>query len=91
MTKKKISREELKKKQTKTLKIMKLNRQIDSDCLRDLITQKLKWAIAEKEKGLEAIKSYKSKIFELEKAVLRLEGIELFINDLLKPIEKKDK
>lgn len=89
MRKKRISRKKLKKKQEKTIKKMKLNRQIDSNCLRDLITKKLQWATTEKEKGLEAIKNHKSKIEELNKAVLRLEGIELFIKDLL--IENEEK
>jgi len=91
MTKKRISRKELKTKQQKTIIKMKENRQIDSNMLRDLITQKRKWAQSEKEKGLEMIKTYKTKIAELEKSVLRLEGIEIFIKDLLSPKEVSKK
>lgn len=91
MAEKKQTRKELlKKKQTKTLKTMKKNREIDSKCLRDLIDKKLKWVVTEKQKGLDTIKNYNGKIQELQKAVLRLEGIELFIKDLLSPRAKKE-
>ena len=76
-------------KMEKTLENMDRIRNIDSSRLRDLITLKEKWAKAEKEKGLEAIKNHEFKIEELNKAVLRLEGIELFIKDLLSEKDEK--
>lgn len=84
--KKKISRKDLKKKQEKTLEKMKKTRAIDSNMLRDLITNKLEWAETEREKGLDKIKRLKAEVTDSEKAVLRLEGVIVFINDLLRPI-----
>jgi len=71
------------KKQKKTLKTMKLNRQIDSDNLREIIRQKLVWAQQEKLKGLKQIETTKIQ-------VERLNGIILFVKDLLEPEEKKN-
>ncbi len=73
-----------KAKMEKTLKRMEKTRQIDSDNLRDLIKQKLNWAIQEKVKGLKQINNLKIQ-------VARLEGIIFFINDLIKPSEKEKK
>jgi len=72
------------KKQKATLKRMKKNRQIDSNNLRNLIEQKQKWAVAERVKGLRQIEALKAQ-------VLKLEGIILFIKDLLEPEEKENK
>lgn len=69
-------------KKEETLKRMKKVRQLDSNNLRTLIEQKLKWALVEKNKGLKLIAETKIQ-------VERLNGILLFINDLLKPPEKK--
>ena len=70
-----------KKRAEKTLKRMKKTRQIDSNNLRLIIQQKLKWAEIEKEKGLKIIK-------ENQKAIMQLDGIILFIKDLLEPEDK---
>jgi len=69
-----------KKRAEKTLKRMKKTRQIDSNNLRLIIQQKLKWAEIEKEKGLKIIK-------ENQRAITQLDGIILFIKDLLEPEE----
>jgi len=97
MTKrKKLTKKELKEKQAKTLSNMKKNREIDSNCLRDLITKKLKWSETEKEKGLETIKVYQDKIKNFQnqieivkKQILRIEGMQIFIKQLLKEKEEK--
>ena len=65
-----------KKRAEKTLKRMKKTRQIDSDNLRAIIQQKLKWAEIEKQKGLKIIQ-------ENQKVIMKLDGIILFIKDLL--------
>lgn len=70
------------KKQKETLKVMKKNRQIDSDSLRNIIEQKQKWAFTEKNKGLKNME-------ELKIQIERLNGILLFIQDLLQPKEEK--
>jgi len=89
MARKKITKEEIKEKKEKTLETMKKTRVIDSNCLRDLITDKLKWAKEEKEKGLNAIKSYQAKIDELKIQIHRLDGVIIFVNNLLAPKEEK--
>ena len=89
MARKKITKEEIKEKKEKTLETMKNNRMVDSNCLRDLITDKLKWAKEEKEKGLNAIKSYQAKIDELKIQIHRLDGVIIFVNNLLAPKEEK--
>lgn len=71
------------KKQKKTLETMKLNRQIDSNQLREVIKQKLIWAQQEKLKGLKHLEATKIQ-------VERLNGIILFVKDLLEPEEKKN-
>ena len=78
-------KKKLSKKQEKTIVKMKSNRQIDSKNLRDIIIGKLEWAKAEKAKGEKAIK-------QIQFQVTKLEGIIMFINDLLLPpmkIKKK--
>lgn len=70
------------KKQKKTLKTMKLNRQIDSNNLREVIRQKLIWAQNEKKKGLQQVETLKIQIE-------RLNGIILFVKDLLEPEKEK--
>lgn len=71
------------KEQKRVLKTMKKTRQIDSQVLRDLIQTKLKWAIIERKKGLNQIENIKIQINKLE-------GIILFIQDLLE-IKKRGK
>lgn len=72
------------KRQKRTLKVMKKNRQLDSDNLRNLIEQKRKWTLAERTKGLNSIENLKIQ-------VERLNGILLFIKDLIQPIEEEKK
>lgn len=72
------------KKKERTLRRMQKTRQIDSDNLRVLIEQKMKWALAEKNKGLKLVK-------QTEIQIERLNGILLFINDLLQPKENINK
>jgi len=70
-------------KMKKTLNAMSKNRDEDNRILRDVINAKLKWAIAEKEKGTNAIA-------RLEKQVIKLEGIILGYEDVLKPPQIED-
>jgi len=74
----------LTKKQKKTIADMKLRSQIDSKNLRQLILAKKKWTILEIKRGIQAKQ-------EIQKTLLKLEGILAFINDLTEPIEKKVK
>ena len=77
---KKNKKEELKKKQKVTLAKMKANRQLDSDNLREIIKSKLEWARAEKLRGESAIK-------QMQIQIARLDGIIMFIKDLMLPAE----
>lgn len=74
----------VKDKMEGTLARMKKVRKTDSENLRNIIEQKLKWAISEKKKG--DIQKKK-----LENSILRLEGIIIFCNDILNPNIKKGK
>jgi hypothetical protein len=74
----------LNEKQKKTLKKMKLQRQLDSNNLRQLIIEKKKWTINEIRRGQQQIQA-------IQKTLYNLEGILLFINDLIEPIEKEEK
>jgi len=67
-----------KKKMKKTLKRMEKTRKLDSDRLRKLIVAKLEWAKTERKNKLNKIK-------EIQRQLHRVEGILLFINDLLQP------
>ena len=78
----KVRKNKLKKKQKETISRMKETRQLDNANLRSLIEAKLKWAIIEKEKGIKQIENLKIQ-------TARVEGIILFIKDLLNPVEKK--
>ena len=73
-----------KKKQEESLNRRKIRKQkrlqIDSDNLRLVIQQKLKWAEIEREKGYKIIA-------ENKKIITQLDGIILFIKDLLEPEE----
>jgi len=84
MAKRKVTKKKILKVQKDTIKKMKETRQIDSKVLRDLIEQKLKWAIVERNKGLALIR-------QTQVEVTKLEGIVLFIKDLLDPIKKEEK
>ena len=80
----KRTKKKLNKAQENTLKKMKLQRQIDSNVLRDVIEQKLKWAKNEHLKGLNLIR-------QTQVEVTKLEGILIFIQDLLTPINEEGK
>ena len=78
MRKRKIS-----KRQKNTIKKMKKIRQVDNANLRSLIEGKLKWVNAEITKGRK-----QTEIIKIQ--IIRLEGIKLFIEDLLQPpLEEK--
>ncbi len=74
----------LNKKQKKTLETMKKNRQLDSNNLREVIRQKAEWVNKEIKKADKVIEDTKAQ-------KLRLQGVILFINDLLEPpLEEKE-
>jgi len=79
-----MARKKISKKQEEIQKRMKKTRQIDSVNLRLIIEAKLKWVNTEIIKGKKQIETIKTQI-------TRLEGIQLFINDLLLPPIKKEK
>jgi len=70
-----------KQKMQETLKNMDKVREEDNSNLRDLIKQKLAWAMTEKEKGIAQMR-------KLEKQIYKLEGIILFIQDILSDKKK---
>ena len=72
-----------KKKMESTLARMQETRENDSKNLRLVIEAKLKWAIAEKEKGINAIKN-------VQNQVIRLQGAITVLKELLNPIENKE-
>lgn len=78
-----------KKKMDKTLEAMGKNRDKDSRILRDVIIEKLKWAIEETEKGNKAVNAHQEAIEKLKKQLLKLEGIILAYKEVLKPPEEK--
>lgn len=84
MTKKKMT-----EKQEATLGRMKETREIDSVNLRETIKAKLDWAKAEKRKGEGQMKTLLTQMETLKYQIARLDGIVLFIEDLLKPQENK--
>lgn len=77
-------KEKDKKKKLATLKRMEATREKDSQNLRDLIKGKLVWAMNEKQKGLKVIR-------ETQVQVHRLDGIIIFIQDILNPKKEKPK
>ncbi len=85
--------EHKKKKMEKTLEAMGKNRDEDNRILRDIITEKLKWAISETEKGVNAVNAHQEAIEKLKKQILKLEGIVLAYEEVLKPpvVEKDNK
>jgi len=73
-----------KEKMEKTLSKMDKTREKDNALLRDLLEDRLKFAIAEREKGLKTIESIERKILQLEGAIITIRGI------LTPPIKKED-
>ena len=70
-------------KMNQTLKRMENTRKEDDKCLRDILNNRLMWAVSEKQKGLKKLEDTKAQI-------LRLEGIIIIINDILHPEKKKE-
>lgn len=77
----KKSKKKLTDRQKKTIAKMKEIRAIDSKNLRQIILAKKKWTINEINRGQQSIQT-------IQKTLYNLEGILLFINDLLEPEEK---
>lgn len=73
-----------KEKMEKTLAKMDEIREKDNALLRNILEDRLKFAIAEREKGLKTIESIKQKILQLEGAIITIRGI------LNPPKEKED-
>ena len=84
MATRKRKKKKLTKKQENTIAKMKETRQIDSKNLRQLIIEKQKWTINEIRRGQLSIQ-------ETQKTLYKLEGILMFIKDLIEPIEKEEK
>jgi len=84
MATRKRKEKKLTKKQENTIAKMKETRQIDSKNLRQLIIEKQKWTINEIRRGQLSIQ-------ETQKTLYKLEGILMFIKDLIEPIEKEEK
>jgi len=80
-----------KEKMEKTLETMGKNREADNIILRDLLASKLKWAIAEKEKGIKVIDSHQQVIDRTKKIMLKLEGIIMAFDEILNPPKEEEK
>ena len=72
-------------KMEKTLSKMQKIRKEDSIHLREIIKEKLKWAIAEKEKAIKMITANQENINKLKAQLLQLEGGIIALNDILNP------
>jgi hypothetical protein len=84
-----MARPKMTEKQKETLDKMKTIREIDATNLREVITAKLKWLENEKKKGETARQELLQKLELIKYQLARLDGISLFINDLLEPKENK--
>jgi hypothetical protein len=82
-----MARKKMNEKQEATLGRMKETREIDAVNLRETIKAKLDWAKAEKRKGEGQIKTLVTQIETLKYQIARLDGIIIFIEDLLNPRE----
>jgi len=78
---KKQTKKEIEEKQKKTIEVMKQNREADSIHLREILRDKLTWAMTEKQKALKAIENYKQQAY-------RLDGVIIFLKELL--IDKEE-
>jgi len=76
-------RPEQKKKMEETLDRMQKTRETDSKNLRTTIEAKLKWAEAEKAKGINALEN-------IQKQILKINGAILVLKELLAP-KKEEK
>ncbi len=72
-----------KEKQLETQKRMKETRAQDSIHLRTIIDNKIKWAQAERTKGVEVIGKLETQIEDTKATVLRLEGCISSLNQVL--------
>jgi len=79
-----------KDKMEKTLAKMDKIREDDNILLRDLLQTKLKFAVAERAKGLQAIEIHRNKIDLLKEQVLKLEGAIITIQGILNASTKKE-
>jgi len=77
-------RKKNKNKVEKTIEKMQKIRDIDSCNLRDLLNDKLKWAIAEKQKAVQQIEQLKIQAH-------RLDGVILLMKDLCTEKDKENK
>jgi hypothetical protein len=84
-----MAKKKMTEKQEATLGRMKETREIDSVNLRETIKAKLDWAIAEKRKGEGQMKTLLTSMETLKYQMARLDGICIFIEDLLNPKENK--
>lgn len=82
-----------KEKQSETLSKMKENRYKDMLFLRDAINDKIKWAIAEKKKGLDTIKQLEDQLQDVRNTILRLDGALVVLKEMseLKSEKPKEK
>ena len=72
-----------KQKMEETLKRMEETRNKDDKFLRDVIEQKLKWAMDEKEKGLKTIEKQFQQIKDNQDILMKIDGIILVLRELL--------
>jgi len=79
-----------KEKMKKTLIKMDKTRENDNILLRDLLQSKLKFAIAEREKGIKLIEVYQQKITQTKQQILKLEGAIITIQGTFNASKKKD-
>lgn len=66
-----------------TLERMTNTRRKDDMYLRDAVKEKLEWAKAERQKGFDTIKMFETKINNVHRQTLKLEGIILVLNELM--------
>jgi hypothetical protein len=71
------------KKQEETITRMKETRQIDDIQLREKITTKLEWIKVEIPKAEQAIKDHEKAIQEITYKILRMNGAEIILENIL--------
>ena len=81
---------EVKAKMTKTLERMTQIRESDTIRLRQQITEKLKWLVEERQKGILAQKQHTQQIVDLDKQLLQIEGAILVLESLVLDNKKKE-
>ena len=73
------------KKAQQTLEKMQERRTEDSICLREKIEERLRDLTAEKQKGINTIKTLKSNIEKIELQMLRIEGAIIGLSQIIVP------